>query len=403
MSDGEKKNGNAKIAQLVNKAKGAFPKPETSELPGASDDSLDLDVEDPTRPQETPPTLAPEGDDLELESETDDDGKRENFLGRMTMAQRVILVGALGAAAFVGHRVINGPGADLPYLAEGEPRQAQHTASTPERQRDEVPESDGFEPIAQGTVTPDSNAIDLSPESSDANVENAFTLDPIAPVFESSEANVSEISQGPENPQVTGTSSFSSTMNNTPSGTDFDGAVSESDLAKANVIVSNRSSGGMTLDGEPTAPPSLSGGDLDSSGGNPSAATAEMEDIKARLLNLNSVVSSLSQSIVSIENEISNSAQDDRALREEVRILMSELKDRNQIVHSLKSRPELSGLVIFRAAANCSTCVPHALFNWNGKEVEVGDGLQWRGFSVAIRGDRLSLIKGDDAFHYWYR
>lgn len=416
MSDEEKKNGNAKIAQLVSKAKGTFGQKEASEPQDPLDDSLELDVEDPTRPQDTPPTLSQEHDDLELEAEADEGGKKENFLGRMTMVQRVILVAVVGAVAFVGHRTINGGGSDLTYLAEGEPAQSQQAspASTPpEPAASPNPErsgssEDGFEPIAQGNVAPDSNAIDLTPGSSEAEAENAFSLDPIDSGFDSGEASPAdsdsgESSLGRADAEVAGTENSPSGDSQESANAQFDGSVSESGLAGDSAAASGEALGQMTLDGEFIEPPSPSGTGFGSAASAPSLASGEIEDIKTRLRELNSVVSSLSQSVVSIENDVSSSAQDDRALRREIQALMSALKERDQKVRSLEDRPELSDLVIFRAAANCSSCVPHALFRWNGNEVEVGDGLQWQGYSVAIRGDRLSLIKGDDEFHYWYR
>lgn len=179
--------------------------------------------------------------------------------------------------------------------------------------------------------------------------------------------------------------------------------MSESGLAEDGAIALIEPVGQMTLDGELNEPPSPGGSRFGSAASTASVASGEIADINMRLQKLNSVVSSLSQSVVSIENDVANSTQDDRALRREIQALMSAFKERDQKVRSFEDRPELSDLVIFRAAANCSSCVPHALFHWNGSEVEVGDGLQWQGFSVAIRGDRLSLIKGDDEFHYWYR
>lgn len=413
MSDDEKKNGNAKIASLVNRAKGRFNKQEPDEPQESRDDSLELDVEDPTRPQETPPTLTAGRDDLELDAEEADGGKKENFLGRMTMMQRAILVAVVVGAVFIGHRTINDAGADMGYLGQDEPTQTQPGSTQREQeaaanQESATTPSDGFEPIAQGNIAPDNNAIDLTPGSSVNDADNAFSLDPIEPELTSADASAGKADADKSslegtNPEVTGAPDFGSANDDSSRGGNFDGAVSGSDLGEDDVMVSNQPLGQMTLDGEFIPAPSRRGGDFGSRSSAPSVAPTEIKDIKAKLQSLNSVVSSLSQSVVSIENEVSNSTQDDAALRKEIRTLMSELKVRDQKVRSLTDRPELSDLVIFRAAANCSSCVPHALFSWDGDEVEVGDGLQWQGFDVAIRGDRLSLIKGADEYHYWYR
>lgn len=416
MSDDEKKNGNEKIASLVNRARQKFNKPETDVAHEHREDSLELDVEDPTRPQETPATLNEDRDDLELDADRDSDDKQENFLGRMTMLQRLILVGVVMAVGFVGYNSMTGAGSDLAYLNQAESGQTQEARTGDIRQEPsgaalqatDDTQNDGLEPIAQGAVAADSNAIDLTPGSTVTDAQSAFSLDPIESEIQSADSasrqSVSEdgVIEDPSS-ELMATPDFGSGNDSRLSGGDSDGSVTDSDLGDDGDIASGPATDQMSFEGGVVPAPARQDGDFGSLDGSSTVTPAEVEDIRDKLKSLNSVVSSLSQSVSSIENEISDSSRGDEALRKEVRALMSELKVRDQKVRSLIDRPELSDLVIFRAAANCSACVPHALFNWNGADVEVGDGLQWQGFSVAIRGDRLSLIKGDDEYHYWYR
>lgn len=67
------------------------------------------------------------------------------------------------------------------------------------------------------------------------------------------------------------------------------------------------------------------------------------------------------------------------------------------------TRPMVRDLVIYRASPNCDICVPHAYFRIGNAEHEVGDGLQWEGYTVSIIGDRMTLSKKDKSFDYWYR
>lgn len=391
MSD-EKKNGDNRIAWLVDKVKNRHAKGDSPEEPVPPADEVEFHVEDPTREQSTPPELTDQVEHEETLELDEDDERKGNFISRMSLTQRIVLC-VVAAIAFIGVQKTLSGKEDLDYLNDQGQTQPMANTNAPAGaapQEIETPSSpasdDGFEPIDQGSIAPDQNALNLTGNEvpSDTLASDAFSMDPI------------EQAEGPDN--STGESMDSSeggeaTDQDTASTPEASDRSDESfDLAPDSFASSDNSEPRGTSS---TIPPQ----DFSQSG----LTDSQIEQIQSDIGNLNSELSALSQSVVSIKEEMSSTASANRELVTQVSQLMEALEKREEQVKQMESRPEIRDLVIFRAASDCRNCVPHAFFTWNGKEIEVGDGLQWQGYEVAIRGDRMTLLNDQDTHHYWYR
>lgn len=398
-----KKDGTAQITKLVTKARNHFKDPEDTPKK-ESDEHLELDVPDPTTEQETPPVLheGDLGEGMEL-NEQEEERPKGGFLARMSMVQRVILF-CLIAVVIIGlQRTMTGRD-DIAYLDQ-DPEGGSSQESAPDPTSDmasmddpipPAPSSDGFEPIDQGSVSPDTNAIDLTIDPDQAEENNAFSEDAMEPETGPASQDLAQQdateAPGSDSPETAG---FSGGMGGMESVGDPDSFGSDGLSA-----VSFDEAAPQTPDEIGTDP-----GGFGPAPDNESLPISddEFSELQKKVASLNSEFDSLSQSVASIRGEVSKSAATNKQLASEVSNLMDAFEDQEQRIRDLDDRPTISDLVIFRAANNCNTCVPHALFIWNDQEVEVGDGLEWHGFNVAIRGDRMSLRKGDDVYHYWYR
>lgn len=384
MSD-EKKSSNNKIASLLEKAKNR-KKPgsqyEAQDAPSEQIEDLHLDVEDVTREQETPPELTETVDEEELILDENGEGtKRPGLMSRLNMKQRVLLAGVI-VIVFVGAQKTLSNKKSLDYLDQSPTDVASATAESPNELSSEPLMDDGFEPIDQGEIAPDTNTVNLTidPGENNAAASNAFGSDPFGDVDD-------------------------------PIGTLDDPQTPPADTSVQEGVTDQPDPSPVFEDaGETFSTPAIDEGPLNEDASLPPQdfvesrqPSTEIRQVQSEIAKLNSEVSAISQSVVSIRQEMSSSSATNRELLTQVSKLMAALKERDAQVRQMKSRPDIDDLVIFRAASNCSTCVPHALFTWNGKDVEVGDGLEWQGYEVAIRGDRMTLRNEQDVYHYWYR
>lgn len=403
MSEGGGKN---KIASLVNLAKNrkkAESSPETESFD--NDERLDLELDDPTRPQQTPPELeTPYEEPFEIKSEHENEGKKEGFLSRFTMSQRIILMGVIAVAVFGAQSMTSNDRLD--YL-EPESATHDHAASSSAQTKDGLgaqsetagaPTSDGFEPIDQGNIAPDTNSINLTGNPEPESAASEFSMDPLDPGSEASgaEVTVSEEEAFPvpeETPSFGGSDVETSGQNLAQMPENMPGDSMQASFTDENVSSQQEPATDDNFGGFEPEPPT------------PTAPvdSAAIDSVENKISDLNEKFTSLQQSVRSIKSDVQLTASSNKDLTKSVERLMAELEEREQKLQDLRDRPNITDLVIFRAASSCATCVPHALFNWGGKDIEVGDGLKWQGFDVAIRGDRLTLRKDGEDFHYWYR
>lgn len=389
MSEDKNKPTEGKLGKLISMARDSKNKAQSPEKPNQSHaDDLELDLTDPTKGQETPPELhdpLEREDPLELDAEGESKESSRNPLRNLTLGQRIMLIGVLGIIFVGGKNIFSG---DTPSMAELNQGLPQEQSKGPRETSEDVTDSNGLQPIDQGMVAPDANAVNVLPDSEFASVEESDELvsltppeGPDAPDAEqianptSPDKMLLSASDDPLSGQIESTGDFST------EGDDLDSSTSEGTFDEY------FASGDMA---EPSPPPTDA----------PQAASASISN---EIVTLRNEIEELSHFVSSIESGIQSSSRSNEELADQVATLMAELKQRDRQLDDLADRPEVTDLVIFTAAANCSTCVPHALFRWNGKEHEVGDGLSWNGFQVAIRGDRMSLVKDQDQFHYWYR
>lgn len=348
--------------------------------------------------EDGPLELSPDREDpIGIEPQEDGDEPKKlktNPFAEMSFAKRMIVV---GVAAIIVVGFFNTKTTTKDFDPSQPPKM-----SAQERQASD--DLDGFESIPQGDVSKDPNAIDVrvgaDNNTSDKVHASEDPADPTAPPVDMAVAEdaMPEASQTlgapvplndaviqsppsePSSPAPIPSSNNVITFDDQPSQPSFGNSGSENVTAPDEDLFGSPAELSMTGSGENI---SVSKG--------------------SELVTLRNKVGDMAQSLSSIESKVEKSNSNNQALRRQIENLMRELEAKSELAAAIGNRPEITDLVIFNSARNCSSCVPHAVFRWNGTEQEVGDGLSWNGFNIAIRGDQLTLTRNDDQFHYWYR
>lgn len=380
MSDGDKK-----LSYLVSKAKefrkGAGSSDRSVEDQSYEDDFSLGDVHDPARlqPSSLDATEHVDPDPFEVQGEAAaDEGAKPKGIAGLSMGKKLILLGVAGVGVF-GFQQMKSP-TELPATPPAQ--QVEYTAEqgTTQQSPSEA-ETDVFTQLKQMPQR-NENIIDVTgrdvPAELTAAGESLSSTDDL-PMNEDLAFDLSPPGESLPAPAAAASPAFASQPGASPDlQTTGDSSMSEFTDPSAEDLMAAQES--MTTSG---------------------AALSEAD--RENIVTVRNQVEDLSQSVTSIEERVLESLSSNRELTRQVSQLMSELRRKNSELASFEGRPNITDLVIFTAASNCSECVPHAVFSWNQQQHEVGDGLRWNDFDASITGDRLTLAKDGEYFHYWYR